>query len=326
MAYRYCLRITSLLFVCLVPSVAAAASFDCGKARTPFEKTVCADAKLSSQDTAMAQRYNAALPLLSAPGQAILRAGQKEWLKTVQVLCLDNKRKEGSTTCLQRQYVDRLNDLRSAAVSIGPFVFSRNDHYASMGKQALTGIPLEQHTGLPRIDHPLSPLTEQWNAAMVQWAADARANWCFGDVKASGEQLVNFKVESATPDFINVKMRHYEQCEGGAGSEDTHNISYWLKPNLPRLKTTDLFKPDSGWEAFLSKRATQALGTDDAIVFNDGISKGVRDPAAWSFTEPGLLISFNPGEAGAMASGILEVTLPWGDLHPFLAPNAPIPR
>ncbi|TCT06376.1 lysozyme inhibitor LprI family protein [Paralcaligenes ureilyticus] len=326
MAHKYGLLTISILFVCLVPSIAPAASFDCGKARTPFEKTVCADPKLSAQDMAMAQRYNTALPLLSAPGQAILRTGQKQWLKTVQVLCLDNKRKEGSTACLQRQYADRLSDLRSAAVSMGPFVFSRDDHYASMGKQALTGIPLEQHTGLPRIDHPLSPLAEQWNAAMVQWAADARTSWCFGDAETSAEQFVNFTVESATSDFINVKMRHYEQCGGGAGSEDTHNLSYWLKPGLPRLKAADLFKPDSGWEAFLSKRATQALGTDDAIVFNDGINKGISDPAAWSFTKPGLLISFNPGEAGAMASGILEVTLSWSDLHPFLSPNAPIPR
>jgi hypothetical protein len=39
-----------------------------------------------------------------------------------------------------------------------------------------------------------------------------------------------------------------------------------------------------------------------------------------------LLISFNPGDADAMASGIREVRAPWTDLHRFLAPGAPIPR
>jgi hypothetical protein len=244
----------------------------------------------------------------------------------VQVLCLDNKRNESPATCLRRRYADRLSDLRGAAVSIGPFVFSRNDHYASAGKQTLTGMPLEQHTGLPRIDQPLSALANQWNAAIVRSAADARANWCFGDAETSGDQFVSFKVQLATSDFINVKMSHYERCGNAAGSEDMNNISYWLKPTLHRLTAADVFKPGSRWEAFLSDRASQVLSADGAVVFGDGISKGIRDPAAWSFTMAGLLVSFNPGEAGAMASGILEVTIPWTDLHRFLAPGAPVPH
>ncbi|UHL62555.1 hypothetical protein LSG25_10640 [Paralcaligenes sp. KSB-10] len=322
MAHRYGLLIVGILLAGSAPPIASAASFDCGKARTSFEKAVCADPQLSAQDTAMARRYNAALPLLSAPGQAILRTGQKEWLKMVQALCLDNKRKESPVTCLRQQYADRLDDLRTAAVAIGPFVFSRDDHYASIARQEPGGKPLEQHTGLPRIDHPLSPQAEQWNAAIVRFAAEARANWCFADPSLPSDQFVRFKIESATPDFINVKMLHHEQCDRAAGSEDMRNISYLLKPGLHRLEAADLFKPDSGWESFLSTRATQVLGADDAIVFNEGISKAVRDPVSWSFTRPGLLVSFNPGEAGAMASGILEVTIPWADLRRFLADHA----
>jgi uncharacterized protein len=316
--------IVSLSVACLAPSIAAAASFDCGYARTRFEKTVCADPKLSAQDEAMAQRYDAALPLLSGPGKMILRTGQEQWLKVVKVLCLDNKRDESPTSCLRRQYADRLDDLRGAATSIGPFVFSRIDHYTSIGKQEDTGKPLEQHTGLPRIDHPISPMAEQWNAAIVRSAATARANWCFGDTETSSDQFVGFRVQSATPDFINVEMFHTEQCAAGAASVTMSNISYLLKPALHRLKTEDLFTPDSGWEAFLRSRASQELNA--ASFFADGISKDVRDPTAWSFTKEGLLISFNPGEADAMASGILEVTVPWTDLHRLLAPGAPIPR
>jgi hypothetical protein len=272
----------------------------------------------------MAQRYDAALPLLSDPGKMILRTGQEQWLKVVKVLCLDNKRDESPTSCLQRQYAGRLDDLRSAATSIGPFVFSRIDHYTSIGKQEVTGIPLEQHTGLPRIDYPISPIAEQWNGAIVRSAATARANWCFGDAETSSDQFVGFRVQSATPDFINVEMLHTEQCAAGAASVTMSNISYLLKPALHRLKTEDLFMPDSGWEAFLRDRASRELNA--APSFADGISKDVRDPSSWSFTKEGLIISFNPGEADAIASGILEVTVPWTDLHRLLAPGAPIPR
>ncbi|WP_165092294.1 MULTISPECIES: DUF3298 domain-containing protein [unclassified Caballeronia] len=316
--------IVSLSVACLAPSIATAASFDCGNARTRFEKTVCADLKLSAQDALMAQRYDAALSSLSDPGKMILRTGQQQWLKVVKVLCLDNKRDESPTSCLRRQYADRLDDLRSAATSIGPFVFSRIDHYTSIGKQEVTGMPLEQHTGLPRIDHPISPIAEQWNGAIVRSAATARANWCFGDAETASDQFVDFTVQSAMPDFINVEMLHTEQCAAGAASVSMSNISYLLKPALHRLKPEDLFTPDSGWETFLRDRALQGLNVDPS--FADGIGKDVRDPAAWSFTKEALLISFNPGEADAMASGILEVTVPWTDLHRLLALGAPIPR
>jgi uncharacterized protein len=318
------LVIVGLAIACWAPSIATAASFDCGNARTRFEKTVCADPKLSAQDEAMAQRYDAALPLLSGPGKMILRTGQEQWLKVVKVLCLDNKRDERATSCLRRQYADRLDDLRSAATSMGPLVFSRLDLYTSIGKQEVTGIPLEQHTGLPRIDHPISPIAEQWNDAIVRSAATARANWCFGDAETASDQFVSFRVHSATPDFINVEMLHTEQCAAGAASVTMSNISYLLKPTLHRLKAEDLFTPDSGWEIFLRDRASRGLHNDPS--FADGISKDVRDPTAWSFTKEGLLISFNPGEADAMASGILEVTVPWTELHRFLVPGAPIPR
>lgn len=271
----------------------------------------------------MARSYNTALPLLSDPGKMILRTGQKEWLNVVKILCIDSKRDEGTTACLQRQYADRLDDLGGAALSVGPFVFSRVDHYTSIGKDG-GGMPWEQHTGLPRIDHPVFPVAEQWNAAIVSLAAAAeQADQCYGD-GAPSEQFVSFKVRSATSDFINVEMSHTERCAGGAPSETIRNISYWLKPTLRRLKTEDLFTSGSGWENFLLDRAAQVSNADH--IFADSVSKDVRDPENWSFTKAGLIISFNPGEADAMASGIIELSVPWPDLHRFLAPGAPIPR
>lgn len=160
----------------------------------------------------MAQRYNGALSLLSDPGKAIVRTGQAQWLKVVQRLYLDHRSAQGPTSCTRRQYAERLDDLRSAAVVIGPFVFSRIDHYASNGKQAVTGIAFEQHTGLPRIDHPLSAAAKQWNAAIVRRAAGAQTSWCFGEPGTAAEQLVSFRIQSATPGFINARMSHYEQC------------------------------------------------------------------------------------------------------------------
>jgi len=325
-ASRRWVAVVSLFLACCVPSLGVAASFDCGKAKTRFERTVCADPELSAQDTAMGKRYDAALPLLSDAGQTILRTGQGQWLKVANVLCVVNKRDESPSTCLQRQYADRLGNLRSAAVPMGPFVLSRSDTYASSGKETGTGRPFEQHTSVPRIDQPLSPLAEQWNAAMVRWAAAQRVKQCFGDTQTPGDQFLDFKVQAAMPGFINVEMTRIEECDGQAADEEVTNVSYLLHPALHPLAAADVFKPGSGWETFLDRRASKALGADGEIFFADGINKRVRDPQAWSFTAQGLLISFNPGDATAIATGVVHVTVPWADLTHFIASNAPIPH
>jgi len=323
-ANRRWVAVISLFLACAVPSLCVAASFDCGKAKTRFERTICADPELSAQDAAMGKRYDDALPLLSDAGKTILRTGQEQWLKVVNVLCVANKRDESPSACLQRQYADRLDNLRSAAVPMGPFVLSRSDTYTSIGKETGTGRPFEQHTSVPRIDHPLSPLAEQWNAAMVRWAAAQRVKQCFGDTQTPGDQFLDFKVQSAMPGFINVEMTHTEECDGQAAAEELTNVSYLLQPALHPLAAADVFKPGSGWETFLDRRASKALGVDGEILFADGVNKRVRDPQAWSFTPQGLLVTFNPGDATAIATGFVHITVPWTDLTHFLATNAPI--
>ncbi len=335
---RPCSLVCGLLFACSTPTIAAAASFDCGKAKTALEKTVCADPKLSAADSEMARRYDKARSMLSDRGKAILRSGQREWLKVIKVLCVDHKRTEGQTECVRRQYEDRLESLQTAAVRVGPFLFSRIDNYASPGLDEATGTPLEQHIGLPRIDSPLSPEAEQWNAAIVRFSEAARANWCYGEFETAdprdsdrlSEQMLTFKVFSRDK-FVNARFTHYERCGEGAANEDVNNISFLWGPALHPLSAADVFLRDSDWVSFLVTRAAREFEIDDPDPgtrkdFRDGIKTVVTDPAAWSFTEQGLVISFNPGYGNAsVASGPIDVAIPWKDLYPFIRPTAPVP-
>ena len=59
-----------LLALLLVPH-AEAASFDCGKARTPFAKAVCSNPDLSKADDTLAQTFQSALNGLSAPAKPV---------------------------------------------------------------------------------------------------------------------------------------------------------------------------------------------------------------------------------------------------------------
>ncbi|RDU96112.1 DUF3298 domain-containing protein [Trinickia dinghuensis] len=329
--------VCGVLFACLMPTVAAAASFDCGKARTALEKTVCADPRLSAQDAEMARRYDHARSMLSEQGKAILFSGQKQWLKVIPVLCLEHKREESPTQCLRGQYKDRLDSLQTAAIRIGPFLFSRIDTYASPGIDAATGTPLEQHIGLPRIDSPPSKEAEQWNTTIVRLSNVARAHWCFGEFEAAdpkdpetrSEQNLTFDLY-AHNDFINVKFTHYERCGAAAANEEVDNVSYFLESAARPLTAADLFAPNSHWDSSLVNRAEQKLDAPNPSAekdFRAGIAKVVNDPTAWSFTERGLVLSFNAGFGGAsIASGPIDVTIPWKDLYSFVTPTAPIPQ
>jgi uncharacterized protein len=73
-------------------SQAGAASFDCAKAGTPFEKTICSNPNLSSLDDRVAQLYGAAKASSTNPDQ--LKAEQINWIKEARtcgtdVLCIE---------------------------------------------------------------------------------------------------------------------------------------------------------------------------------------------------------------------------------------------
>lgn len=99
-------------FVCLFLAWSAvhAASFDCAKASTSIEKTICADSQLSDLDSKLMQAYR---QTLSAAGNGdAVKAEQRAWLLQVRNECQD-------AACLKLAYSDRIAALAGTAVSPG---------------------------------------------------------------------------------------------------------------------------------------------------------------------------------------------------------------
>lgn len=81
-------------------SVAVAASFPCGKAKTVIEKQICADAELSALDEHLGRYYSAARVALAHDATCLV-GDQQRWLRTVRDTCQE-------TACLKRRYLQRL--------------------------------------------------------------------------------------------------------------------------------------------------------------------------------------------------------------------------
>jgi uncharacterized protein len=101
----------------LMAGSAQAASFNCERARTADELTVCATLKLNDQDVRMAQLYDIAQHLVAMGGRAAIQDDQQAWLKTRRACGADR-------TCLARAYTRRIADLNKVLERVyrqGPF-------------------------------------------------------------------------------------------------------------------------------------------------------------------------------------------------------------
>jgi serine/threonine protein kinase len=78
-------------------------SFDCAKASSPVEHTICADPVLAELDVALAARYRQALG--STSNKEALRSRQRQWLKQREQ-CADAS---DIFQCIQRHYRERLS-------------------------------------------------------------------------------------------------------------------------------------------------------------------------------------------------------------------------
>jgi len=86
----------------VAPSVAIGASFNCSKASTSVEKTICASKALSSLDEQLAKAYESVI--LSSDHPDVVKRHQKDWLRNIRDKCRDE-------TCLKSAYEHRLAQL-----------------------------------------------------------------------------------------------------------------------------------------------------------------------------------------------------------------------
>lgn len=98
------------------PRSVQAASFDCAKAATAVEKTICGDAELSKLDEDLAGAYTDALDRAAEPDA--VKTVQRTWLRNTRDACAD-------AACLKAAYQARIEELAVVGESelpLGPAI------------------------------------------------------------------------------------------------------------------------------------------------------------------------------------------------------------
>ena len=96
---------------------AAAASFDCNRARAPDERAICAYRPLNDQDVRVGQLYDITRHLVPMGGRDAIMDQQRAWLRS-RATCGANR------ACLARSYDQRLDELNAVMERVyrrGPF-------------------------------------------------------------------------------------------------------------------------------------------------------------------------------------------------------------
>lgn len=93
-------------------SHAQAARFDCNKARSPMEKTICADMQLSALDDELNTMYKTTLE--RAGNKAVIRRWQRDWLKSYALSGCED------AACWRAQFAERIATLKNVAGSPDP--------------------------------------------------------------------------------------------------------------------------------------------------------------------------------------------------------------
>ena len=111
------LILPAVLFGLMTASHAGAASFDCAKAKTADEKTICRNRSLSDADVKMATMFSMNTHLVAMGSRGTMQDRQREWLA-------ERNTCKGNFKCLTSAYTKRLNELQAdfeGIASRGPF-------------------------------------------------------------------------------------------------------------------------------------------------------------------------------------------------------------
>ncbi len=101
-------------------------SFNCDKAYSYTEKTICSNVILSELDKKMKDEYNKLISDKNIKSKAI--AAQREWIKYTRNTC-------NTATCLKNEYIKRIKDLQERPAGVSTISFTGSYKYNSYDNQ-----------------------------------------------------------------------------------------------------------------------------------------------------------------------------------------------
>lgn len=330
-----------IMLALAIVAPASAASFDCTKATTAFEKAICDNPQLSIADDTLAVAFATAIGGLDKAAVTRMRADQHAWLDFAAASCTDTGEpladgesytKTDQLDCLDLAYNDRIRVLETSRM-LGGHRFAVASRYAELpDPDAATDPDYYWKVATHVVSYPVlqGKGAAGFNAAVEQRANEEAGSLATeGDVTADAQSdsnvLINF--DEAVSNRVSLKVSTYWFGHGAAHGDYSVSYLHYRLGSDALLAASDLFTGDS-WGKTLTDLSIAALKQtygEDYLQLDSGTDVGsiVTDPNRWSFVnEAGLTIQFEPYEVAAYAMGAPTVLIPWDALSDMLAEGA----
>jgi uncharacterized protein YecT (DUF1311 family) len=329
--------ITIVIALCgLLSTQATAASFDCNKAATWVEKTVCSNPELSKLDDELAKAYKDALASLSPEGQKETKQYQKQWLKKISCIKAKNDkyydehkelpasgRDEAIARDLRIAYDVRITQLQQSLIKFPNRIF-RNVHVIHLKTdiKCPREIIIKELT-YPQIENPRAENEKSWNTYISQKSSDSLKNPT--DDEECADYYVEYTINFSNKNLVSVQCRQSVYAHGTPhGYRYIISISRLLE-NSRELSTSDLFDDKAGWRPKLvalasSKLKEQEVADEETYKIEPSrLMKIVTSPDHWVISKSGLGIQFNEYTLGSRSSPLIIID--WKILEPYLSKN-----
>ena len=312
-----------MMFGCVAQMMAA--SFDCTKAATPQEKTICADPELSRVDEQLATAYQTLLAQLSPNAAMEVRHDERDWLHWIPQACPDYAAQEADefVACLLDEYSAQTATLKTGLQRINGVPFFRRVRVKAVpnNENPIPGAKrfdfLTERIDWPEIDRP-TLLQATWNTAVRAELVEQQ--------QIDTVVRVSILIKSANQYFISLSMEGSTYGYGAAHpNEEVKSFDWWLRLRR-RLKVEDVFRPGSGWETALGDLCRLRLNAagKPAYLYDDqtlrpAVAGVIKDVDDWSLDSRGLTIEFPEYSVAARSAGSFSTSVSWSELRPYLA-------
>lgn len=317
-----------------------APSFDCLRAKTGGEKTICHDPALAKSDRDMADAYARLKKTGSAASFATVQAAQRAWLAYVTKNChadaplpADQGALNTLTQCLSDEYSDRAERLAGPlAFKSGPLFLEPRMRFFTKAEPDTSDSDIYPWMGG-------GPEAASFNAFIAKALKldkrrmDDKDLFPFGtDIDASMKLYArrSYAVTRFDRNIASLQVSTYD-FSGGAHEAINEFSLNWDVSRDREIKLSDVFTDPAKAIAFVTKYCVKDLhdqtpdaGADD---FQPAaVQDVVKDAGNWLFGADKATVHFTVYTVTSFAGGEHDVDVPYKTLKPFLRPDAVILR
>lgn len=303
-------------------------SFDCTKASTQVERTICRSPELAKADRDLAAAYAALAAKLSGAARDHLVKDQQRWVGNRNRACAG----EDAAACLKSRYENRLALLKEFGAGAYPFVSEQA--IVRAGKVKATRYRID--ASYPQFDGPavnFTAINGKLASTTKEAAGEAVPSSEIGDdLDQSWIYEQSFAIHRPSPVAISVEVSLWSFTGGAHGNGATYAALVDLRSGR-ELKPEAAFATGEEWRrtvtaivaADLKKQFVERPGFDDALE-PAKLAELMAEPGRYLFKADGLEIIFNQYDVGPYSAGTYQVFIPYSRLRPLIRPDGPLAR